>query len=80
MRKVLGDDVMNFATSSTDVDELNAITQETHTSNPALIQPYNTDPWLAGLRTTNDKQGSARSCSRKQRCGQMRKARQNLPR
>ena len=39
MRKVLGDDVMNFATSSTDLDELNAITQETHASNPALIQP-----------------------------------------
>ena len=39
MRKVLGDDVMNFATSSTDVDELNAITQETHASNSALIQP-----------------------------------------
>ena len=39
MQKVLGDDVMNFATSSTDVDELNAITQETHASNSALIQP-----------------------------------------
>ena len=39
MKKVLGDDVMNFATSSTDVDELNAISQETHASNPALIQP-----------------------------------------
>ena len=43
MQKVLGDDVMNFATSSTEVDELNAITQESqrqplHTfpaSNPA---------------------------------------------
>ena len=33
MQKVLGDDVMNFATNSTDVDELNAITQETHASN-----------------------------------------------
>ena len=39
MKKVLGDDVMNFATSSTDDDELNAISQETHASNPALIQP-----------------------------------------
>ena len=29
MQKVLGNDVMNFATSSTDVDELNAITMST---------------------------------------------------
>ena len=28
MQKVLGNDVMNFATSSTDVEELNAIRQE----------------------------------------------------
>ena len=39
MTKVLGDDVMNFATSSTDVDELNAITHDSQrqTSNPAHI-------------------------------------------
>ena len=71
MQKVLGDDITNLATSSTDVDELNTITQESqrqtrHTfpaSNPAHMLPYNPDPRLAGFRATDDKQGSTRSRS-----------------
>ena len=50
MQKVLGNDVINFSTSSTDVEELIAIRQSMHAAYPALIQPYNTDPWLAGCR------------------------------
>ena len=71
MQKVLGKDRMNFATNSTGVDELNAMTQESqrqthHTfpaSNPAHMLPYNPDPRLAGLHATDDKQGPTRSRS-----------------
>ena len=64
MRKVLGHDIMSFATSSTDDDELIAIRQvRTHKTLQHSKHP-NSDPWLAGHRATDDKQRSARSCSR----------------
>ena len=39
MQKVLGDDIMNFATSSTDVDELNAI-KGVFSPNPPFLLRY----------------------------------------
>ena len=47
MRKVLGDDVMNFATSSTDVDELNAIFSQHH---PSLQDGTSSTPVLICMR------------------------------
>ena len=62
MRKVLGDDVMNFATSSTDVDELDAIRQERmqhilHSYNPITL----THGWQAfvPLMTSKGRQEAA---------------------
>ena len=62
MRKVLGDDVMNFATSSTDVDELDAIRQERmqqilHSYNPIAL----THGWQAfvPLMTSKGRQEAA---------------------
>ena len=47
MKKVLGDDVMNFATSSTDVDELNAIFSQHH---PSLQDGTSSTPVLICMR------------------------------
>ena len=62
MRKVLGDDVMNFATSSTDVEELDAIRQERmqqilHSYNPIAL----THGWQAfvPLMTSKGRQEAA---------------------
>ena len=79
MRKVLGDDVMNFATSSTDVEELDAIRQERmqqilHSYNPIAL----THGWQAFVPLMTSKRVGKKPP--KERCGQTRRTRLYLPR